>query len=33
MGMRERVQALGGDFKLESSPGAGLTGHRFDSGG
>jgi PAS domain S-box-containing protein len=25
MGMRERVQALGGDFKLESSPGAGLT--------
>jgi glucose-6-phosphate-specific signal transduction histidine kinase len=25
MGMRERVQALGGEFKLESRPGAGLT--------
>ena len=25
MGMRERVQALGGEFNLESRPGVGLT--------
>ena len=25
MGMRERVQALGGEFALQSQPGAGLT--------